>query len=81
MNRSSVVLAALAAISIAACASVEQQQSAEPKAEKTYTTGSRIPVRDGSTSTRVTAIENKVDIQDIGARAGIAGGVKGPGGN
>jgi uncharacterized protein YceK len=80
VKRSFVVLVALAAISVAGCASVEQQQSAEQRAEKTYSTGSRIPVRDGSGSTRVTAIENRVDIQDIGARTGIAGGVKGPGG-
>ena len=74
MSRTFVVLAALAAISVAGCASVEQQQSAEPKAEKTYSTGSRLPVRDGSGSTRVTAVENKVDIQDIGSRTGIAPG-------
>jgi uncharacterized protein YceK len=74
VNRSSVVLAALAAISVAGCASVEQQQSAEPKAERTYTTGSRIPVRDGSGSTHVTAIENKGDIQDIGTRSGMGPG-------
>jgi uncharacterized protein YceK len=80
VNPSCVVLAALAAISVAGCASVEQRQSDESKADKTYVTGSRIPARDGSTSTRVTAIENKVDIQDIGARSGIAaGGPKGIG--
>lgn len=74
MNRSIVVPAALAAILVAACASVEQQQSAEPKADRTYTTGSRIPVRDGSGSTHVTTIENKVDIQDMGTRGAVGGG-------
>jgi len=69
--------AAFMAMSVVGCASVEQQ-SAELRAEKTYNTGSRIPVRDGSGSGSVKSIEmTKETAEDIGARSGIAPGTVG----
>ena len=65
-------------MSVVGCTSVEQQQSAEPRAEKTYNTGSRIPLRDGSGSGSVKSIEmTKETAEDIGARSGIAPGTVG----
>ena len=77
MNRYVLMSAAFMAMSVVGCASVEQQ-SAEPRAEKTYNTGSRIPVRDGSGSGSVKSIEmTKETAEDIGARSGIAPGTVG----
>lgn len=80
MNRFFVVLAALAAISLVGCASVEQQQSDEQRADKTYTTGSRIPVRDGSGSASVKSIDNKEAADAIMQRSGVIGSGKVGGG-
>jgi len=77
MNRSIVVFAALAALLVAACAGVEQQQSAEPKADRTYTTGSRIPTRDGSTSANIKSVDSKDAADDINARRGVLNQPKG----
>ncbi len=80
MNRLFVVFAALTAISLAGCASVEQQQSAEQRADKTYTTGSRIPVRDGSGSASVKSIDNREATDAIMQRSGVIGSGKTGGG-
>jgi uncharacterized protein YceK len=80
VNRFFVVFAALAAISLVGCASVEQQQSAESKADKTYTTGSRIPVRDGIGSASVKSIDNKEATDAIMQRGGVIGSGKTGGG-
>jgi len=80
VNRSFVVLGALATISLAGYASVEQQQSAEPRAEKTYSTGSRIPVRDGSGSADVKSVDNKGAADAIMQRGGVIGSGKPAGG-
>lgn len=80
MNRYLLMLAAIAAASAVSCTSVEQQ-SAEPRAEKTYNTGSRIPVRDGSGSASVTSVEaTKETAEDISARGRIVVPGKGGGG-
>jgi hypothetical protein len=55
----------IAAISMAACATVESQSASESKPDKTYVTGSRIPVRDGSGSASVKSIDNAQEINDV----------------
>jgi uncharacterized protein YceK len=80
VNRFIVVLASLAAVSLAGCASVEQQQSAEPRAEKTYSTGSRIPVRDGSGSAAVKSVDNREATDAITQRGGVIGSGRAGGG-
>ncbi len=61
MNSHPPCLAIIAAILISASASVDQQAtSAEPRQEKVYATGSRIPVRDrGDTSSDVRSVDNR----------------------
>ena len=71
MNRYFLMLAAIAAGSAVGCASVEQQ-SAEPRAEKVYNTGSRIPLGGGSSPVR--SIEPTKETQeDISARSRVVG--------
>ena len=79
MNRYFVVVAAIAALSVVGCASVEQQ-SAESKADKTYTTGSRIPTRDGTSSADVKTVGNRDATDDISQRARVGLPTKGAGG-
>jgi hypothetical protein len=54
-------LAIIAAAFVSACATVDQQAaSAEPRPEKVYATGSRIPVRDRSeASADVKSVDNQ----------------------
>jgi hypothetical protein len=70
------MLAAFAAASVVGCASVDQQQqSAEPRAEKTYNTGSRIPVGGSAT---VRSVEGSKEMQeDISARSRVGPGPTG----
>jgi len=66
VNRYWLVAAALAAVAMVACTSVEpQQQVGENKPDKSYITGSRIPVRDGSTSASVKSVDNKQGVDDM----------------
>ncbi len=70
MNRYVLVPALVAAASIVACAAVEPQQSAatgssEVRHEKTYVTGSRIPVRDSTGSAEVRSIQSKEGVDDM----------------
>jgi hypothetical protein len=67
VNRHWLFLAAIAATSVVACATVDQQPttSAGDKLDRVYTTGSRIPVRDrNSGSADVKSVENQ-DVKDI----------------
>jgi hypothetical protein len=80
VNGNLLILAAFATISACACTSVEQQSSAEPRADKTYNTGSRIPVRDGSGSGSVRSVEATKEMQEnINANSRVIG-VPGKGG-
>ena len=63
MNRSHLLAVALAAIFVAGCASTDPN-SAEPRSEKRYVTGSRIPAPEGTTSANVKSIESKEGIDD-----------------
>jgi hypothetical protein len=64
------MLAAIAAVSVASCTSVEQQQSAEPRAEKVYNTGSRIPL--GGRSSPVRSVSPTKETQeDISAASRV----------
>ena len=74
MNRYGLLAAALGAVAMAACTSVEpQQQSGENKPDKTYITGSRIPVREGSGSASVKSIDNKQGVDDMMQNRGAIG--------
>jgi len=66
VNRHTLLPVLLAVISVAACnAEPQRSGSAENKAEKTYVTGSRIPVRDDSGSASVKTIDNKQGVDDV----------------
>jgi hypothetical protein len=65
VNRYRLLSAMIAAVAIAACATVEPQSTSENKSDKTYVTGSRIPVREGSTSASVKSIDNKQGVDDV----------------
>ncbi len=49
MNRPDLLFVAVCALLVAGCASTDKKQSAADDDEKTYVTGSRIPVKDRST--------------------------------
>jgi hypothetical protein len=63
MNRSYLLPVTIAAIFIAGCASTDAN-SAEPRSEKRYVTGSRIPAPEGNTSAVVKSIEGKEGVDD-----------------
>jgi hypothetical protein len=77
VNRYFLILATIAAVSAVGCASVEQQQSAGPREEKVYNTGSRIPLGGGSSPVR-SVTPTKETQEDI--RAGSQVVVPGKGG-
>jgi hypothetical protein len=70
MNRYDLILAAIAATVVAGCATTPTSETAasEPD-DKAYVTGSRLPVRDNSTSASVKGIANKNAIDDMMNRA------------
>jgi hypothetical protein len=63
MNQSYLLPVTIAAILVAGCASTDPN-SAEPRSEKRYVTGSRIPSPEGNTSANVKSIESKEGIDD-----------------
>ncbi len=63
MNRSCLLAVTIAAIFAVGCASTEPN-SAEPRSEKRYVTGSRIPAPDGNTSANVKSIETKEGVDE-----------------
>lgn len=66
MNRYDLILAAIAATVVAGCATAPNPQVAESADDKAYVTGSRLPVRDNSSTTaNVKAIANKNAIDDM----------------
>ena len=65
MNRYNMILAAVAVTALFGCATAPNPQVAESQDDKAYVTGSRLPVRDGSTSANVKGITNKDSIDDM----------------
>jgi hypothetical protein len=67
MNRYDLILAAIAATVVAGCATAPTSDTAaaESPDDKTYVTGSRLPVRDNTSSASVKGIANKNAIDDI----------------
>jgi hypothetical protein len=66
MNRYDLILAAIAATVVAGCATAPPQTvAAESADDKAYVTGSRLPVRDNSTSANVKGITDKQSIDDM----------------
>ena len=67
MNRYDLILAVIAATVIAGCATTPNPQAAatESPDDKAYVTGSRLPVRDSSTSANVKGVTDKRAIDDM----------------
>jgi len=65
MNRYNWILAAVAVGGLFACATTPTPQAADSPDDKAYVTGSRLPVRDNSTSANVKGITNKDAIDDM----------------
>ncbi|TMH62535.1 MAG: hypothetical protein E6H55_08000 [Betaproteobacteria bacterium] len=63
MHRSDLLPVTIAAIFVVGCAST-QPNSAEPRSEKRYVTGSRIPAPDGTSSADIKSIEGKQGVDD-----------------
>jgi hypothetical protein len=66
MNRSTLLLATIAATFVAGCASTPiTNPAAAAQDEKTVVTGSRLPSRDRDSSSSVKSIDNKQGIDDM----------------
>jgi hypothetical protein len=65
MNRYNLILAAVVVGALFGCATTPAPQEAESPDDKAYVTGSRLPVRDNSTSANVKGITNKNAIDDM----------------
>lgn len=66
MNRSTLLLATIAATFVAGCASTPiTNPAATAQDDKTAVTGSRLPARDRDSSSSVKSIENKQGIDDM----------------
>jgi PBP1b-binding outer membrane lipoprotein LpoB len=71
MNRSDLLFVAVCALLLAGCASTDKKQSAADDDEKTYVTGSRIPVKDRSA---VNATTDRKAIDDMFRKGATGGG-------
>jgi hypothetical protein len=78
MNRYDLLLATIAAVLIAGCASVTSQ-TAEPERDKTLVTGSRLPAREGATTADVKSVSSKEGIEDMMNRSSVIVPLKGGG--
>ncbi len=67
MNRYDLILAAIAATVVAGCATTPSPQTAanDSPDDKAYVTGSRLPVRDNSTTSNVKGISDKHGIDTM----------------
>jgi hypothetical protein len=66
MNRYDLILAVIAATVITGCATAPSQSAAdESPDDKAYVTGSRLPVRDGSTTANVKGVSGKDAADDM----------------
>ena len=64
MHSSRLFAALMVTLSLAACGTPDPRASAAAADDKVYTTGSRIPVRQGSGSAAVRSIDNKQEIDE-----------------
>jgi hypothetical protein len=79
MNRYRILLlATIASLFTLSCADVPQQAS-ERRQEGQYVTGSRMPVRAGTTSAEVSGVTDPKDIRDSMRRTTSTGDLKGGG--
>lgn len=65
MNRYNLILAAVAVTALVGCATTPTPQAADSPDDKAYVTGSRLPVRDNSSSANVKGITNKSAIDSM----------------
>ena len=65
MNHYNAIRAAVAATAVFGCATTPTPQATESQDDKAYVTGSRLPVRDNSTTANVKGITNKNAIDDM----------------
>lgn len=65
MNRYNLIFAVVAVAALVGCATTPTPQAADSPDDKAYVTGSRLPVRDGSTSANVKGITDKHSIDEI----------------
>ena len=70
MHRYCLLSAVIAAAFVTACATPEPQTSAESRPDKVYTTGSRIPARDGTGSGSVKSVTTKEGVDDMMQKRG-----------
>jgi hypothetical protein len=80
MNRYNTVLAAVAVTVVAACATPNPENPQAPQAQddKGYATGSRLPMRNGTTAADVKSISGK-DAMDQIRQNSVSGTPAGPG--
>ena len=64
MNCSRLFAALMVTLSLTACGTPDPRASAAASDDKIYTTGSRIPVRQGGGSAAVRSIDNKQDVDE-----------------
>lgn len=65
MNRYKMIVAMMAATVAAGCATTPTPQAADSPDDKAYVTGSRLPVRDSSTTANVKGVTDKRSIDDM----------------
>ena len=65
MNPYNVILAVVAATAVFGCATTTPPQAAESPDDKSYVTGSRLPVRDNSTTANVKGVTDKRSIDSM----------------
>jgi hypothetical protein len=68
MNRYNTILAVVAVTALFGCATAPTPPTGDQD-DKAYVTGSRLPVRDGSTTANVKGVTGKEDIDDMLNRA------------
>jgi len=73
VNRYCLLSAMIVAAAMVACTTVEPQQTSENKPDKTYVTGSRIPVHESSGSASVRSVDNKQGVDDMMQNRGSIG--------
>ena len=80
MNRYQLLVATIGTAFVAGCASTDRE-AAVPDEDKTYVTGSRIPVRDGTGPRDVKSTSSKEGVDDMLRKGGsTTGGTGGRGG-
>lgn len=65
MNRYNTIRAAVAVTALFGCATAPTPPTGDSQDDKAYVTGSRLPVRDGSTTANVKGVTSKEGIDDM----------------